>query len=84
MVQAKGLVVAAQFTVMRIAAVVYVVLAVAANFFVDHPLVFALALLAYPVALWAIVSRRKTARQPKSKPVEVRDDTGRKENGSVP
>lgn len=70
------MVVTAYFTPMRLVAVVYVVIAVVANFFVDHPLVFAAALLAYPVALWLIVGQRRADRGNKTKPHKPVDDRG--------
>lgn len=44
---------------MRIAAVLYVLLSVGANFFIGNRLTFALAALSFPVLVWLLLRKRK-------------------------
>lgn len=45
---------------MRIAAIVYIIITVVANFFIDNLTVLLLAMLSFPVLLWLLLKKRKT------------------------
>jgi hypothetical protein len=47
----------------RIAATIYIILAIAANFVFDNPTSFALAILSYPALVWVLLSRKKRSEQ---------------------
>jgi len=44
---------------MRIAAVLYILLSVGANFFIGNRLTFLLAALSFPVLVWLLLSKRQ-------------------------
>lgn len=44
---------------MRIAAVVYIVLSLTANFIVDSFFVFLLAVVSFPLSVWLLLTKRK-------------------------
>jgi Flp pilus assembly protein TadB len=45
---------------MRIAAIIFIILAVVANFFFNNLTVFVLAMFSFPVLLWLLLKKRKT------------------------
>ena len=62
---------------MRIAAIVYIVASITANFFIGSLSSFALAALSFPLLLWLLIRKKKksdaTAAQPSGTPVNNRD-----------
>jgi len=48
---------------MRMAAIVYIVISVVANFIIDHFTVFVLAMFSFPVLIWLLLRREKSKNQ---------------------
>lgn len=57
---------------MRLAAVLYIVASVGANFFIGTLTTFALAALSFPLLVWLLLKKKpKALPQPKAEPQEV-------------